>query len=62
MNEDLKKKALHDMLISTPPARTLIFVNSKKNADLVDDYLFNLDLPCTSMHGDRSQREREDAL
>ena len=45
-----------------PPARTLIFVNSKARADFVDDYLFNMGLPSTSIHSDRNQREREDAL
>jgi ATP-dependent RNA helicase DDX3X len=35
---------------------------SKRTADEIDDYLFNLDLPCTSIHSDRTQREREDAL
>ncbi|KAL2391667.1 hypothetical protein ABEF95_000082, partial [Exophiala dermatitidis] len=44
------------------PSRTLIFVRSKKTADFVDDYLFNLALPSTSIHSDRTQYEREDAL
>ncbi|KAI1823686.1 P-loop containing nucleoside triphosphate hydrolase protein [Xylaria intraflava] len=57
-----KKKALLDLLNSLPPARTIIFVNSKRTADELDDFLFNLDLPCTSMHADRTQREREDAM
>lgn len=46
----------------TPPARTIVFVNGKKEADFLDDYLFNNGLPCTSIHSDRTQREREDAL
>lgn len=45
-----------------PPARTLIFVNSKAQADVLDDYLYNMGLPSTSIHGDRTQREREDAM
>ncbi|RFU33669.1 hypothetical protein B7463_g2714, partial [Scytalidium lignicola] len=57
-----KKKALYDLLLSTPPARTMIFVNSKRTADEVDDFLFNNDLPCTSIHSDRTQREREDSI
>jgi ATP-dependent RNA helicase DDX3X len=28
----------------------------------VDDYLYNAGLPSTSIHGDRTQREREDAM
>jgi ATP-dependent RNA helicase DDX3X len=58
----LKKQCLYDLLIAMPPSRTLIFVNSKGQADLLDDYLYNLGLPSTSIHSDRTQREREDAL
>jgi ATP-dependent RNA helicase DDX3X len=29
---------------------------------MVDDYLYNKGLPVTSIHSDRTQREREDAL
>ncbi|ETN38149.1 uncharacterized protein HMPREF1541_07773 [Cyphellophora europaea CBS 101466] len=57
-----KQKALYDLLISMPPSRTLVFVRSKKTADFVDDFLFNQGLPSTSIHSDRTQREREDAL
>ena len=45
-----------------PPSRTIIFVNNKKAADFLDDYLFNKGLPSTSIHSDRTQRQREDAL
>lgn len=31
-------------------------------ADFVDDFLFNNGLPSTSIHADRTQLEREDAL
>ncbi|PYH93406.1 DEAD/DEAH box RNA helicase [Aspergillus ellipticus CBS 707.79] len=58
----LKKKCLYDLLLSMPPSRTLIFVNGKRDADFLDDYLFNMGLPSTSIHSDRTQREREDAL
>ncbi|KAA8576125.1 hypothetical protein EYC84_006286 [Monilinia fructicola] len=57
-----KYKALKDLLLSTPPARTMIFVNTKRAADEVDDFLFNAHLPCTSIHADRTQREREDSI
>ncbi|KAI1379841.1 P-loop containing nucleoside triphosphate hydrolase protein [Hypoxylon crocopeplum] len=59
---DLKKDALIDLLYSMHPARTIIFVNNKRVADEIDDFLFHKDLPCTSMHSDRTQREREDAM
>ncbi|KAI0447236.1 P-loop containing nucleoside triphosphate hydrolase protein [Xylaria telfairii] len=58
----MKKQALLDLIYSKEPARTVIFVNNKRTADELDDFLFNKDLPCTSMHADRTQREREDAM
>ncbi|KAK6330996.1 hypothetical protein TWF718_003190 [Orbilia javanica] len=61
-NFDKKRQAIFDLLASSPAARTLIFVNSKREADSLDDYLWNKGLPTTSIHGDRTQREREDAL
>lgn len=57
-----KRKALMDLLMSQPPARTIIFVNSKRTCDEIDDFLFNGGMPCTSLHSDRTQREREDAI
>lgn len=57
-----KRKALTDLISSMPPARTIIFVNNKRAADELDDFLFNQGYPCTSMHADRTQREREDAM
>ncbi len=62
VDQDKKMRALYDLLISMPPSRTLVFVRSKKTADFVDDYLFNLGMPSTSIHSDRTQSEREDAL
>ncbi|KAK6341849.1 hypothetical protein TWF730_001336 [Orbilia blumenaviensis] len=61
-NFDKKRQAIFDLLASSPAARTLIFVNSKREADNLDDFLWNKGLPTTSIHGDRTQREREDAL
>ena len=57
-----KQKALFDLLMSAPPARTMIFVNSKRAADEIDDFLYNRGMPCTSIHSDRTQREREDSI
>lgn len=48
--------------MSMPPSRTLVFVNSKVQADLVDDYLYNMGFQSTSIHSDRNQLEREDAM
>ncbi len=60
--ENVKRQALLDLLMTSPPARTIVFVNSKKSADFIDDFLYNNSLPSTSIHSDRTQREREDAL
>ena len=43
-------------------SRTLVFVETKKGADQLDDFLFRQGFPVTSIHGDRTQREREEAL
>lgn len=58
----LKRSTVLELLNSMPPARTVIFVNSKRTADELDDFLFNQGMPCTSIHADRTQREREDAM
>ncbi|KAH1436832.1 hypothetical protein KXX32_004909 [Aspergillus fumigatus] len=60
--DHLKKQCLYDLLLAMPPSRTLIFVNTKIQADFLDDFLYNMGLPSTSIHSDRTQREREDAL
>merc|ERR1711936_1191930 len=43
-------------------SRTLVFVETKKGADSLDDYLYREGFPVTSIHGDRTQKEREEAL
>merc|ERR1712183_212093 len=45
-----------------PKERTLIFVKTKRNADFLATYLSEEGFPTTSIHGDRLQREREEAL
>lgn len=41
---------------------TLVFVETKRMADMLSDFLLTNNLPATSIHGDRTQREREMAL
>ena len=41
---------------------TLVFVETKKGADQLDEFLYREQFPVTSIHGDRTQREREEAL
>ncbi|SPO00026.1 related to ATP-dependent RNA helicase [Cephalotrichum gorgonifer] len=62
VDANLKRDALTTALKSIDPCRTIVFVNSKRTADDLDDYLFNMDMPCTSMHSDRTQAEREAAM
>lgn len=62
VDQDKKREAVYDLLFASEPARTMIFCNSKPAVDLLDDFLYNKGLPTTSIHGDRNQREREDAL
>ena len=62
VDHDKKREAVYDLLFASEPGRTLIFCNSKAQVDLLDDFLYNKGLPTTSIHADRNQREREDAL
>ena len=39
-----------------------MFVETKKGADSLEEFLYRESYPATSIHGDRSQREREEAL
>jgi hypothetical protein len=45
-----------------PESLTLTFVETKKGADALEDFLLHEGYPATSIHGDRSQKEREEAL
>jgi ATP-dependent RNA helicase DDX3X len=62
VEEEDKRDALRTLLNSQPPSRTLIFVETKRSADSLDQYLYERSFPSTSIHGDRTQMEREDAL
>ncbi|XP_037646809.1 DEAD-box helicase 3 X-linked a isoform X9 [Sebastes umbrosus] len=62
--EDTDKRSfLLDLLNATvKEALTLVFVETKKGADSLEDFLYHEGYSCTSIHGDRSQRDREEAL
>lgn len=47
---------------SGPNALTLVFVETRKGADALEHFLYQEHYPATSIHGDRSQREREHSL
>ncbi|KAF1355202.1 P-loop containing nucleoside triphosphate hydrolase protein [Delphinella strobiligena] len=61
--EDVDKRSvLLDILHTHGAGLTLIFVETKRMADSLSDFLINQGFPATSIHGDRTQRERERAL
>lgn len=63
VEETEKRSFLLDLLNAAgPDSLTLVFVETKKGADALEDFLIMEGYPATSIHGDRSQREREDAL
>jgi ATP-dependent RNA helicase DDX3X len=57
-----KRSVLLDILHTHSGGLTLIFVETKRMADSLSDFLLNQSFPATSIHGDRTQRERERAL
>lgn len=62
VEEDEKRSVLLDILAAEQQGLTLIFVETKRNADYLSDFLINQGIAATSIHGDRSQSERERAL
>ncbi|XP_030765236.1 ATP-dependent RNA helicase vasa [Sitophilus oryzae] len=56
-----KRTKLIEMLKGTKE-RTVVFVETKRNADFLATFLSENDIQSTSIHGDRLQREREQAL
>ena len=46
-------------IISNPD---FLLTETKKGADYLDEFLYNRKYKSTSIHGDRTQREREEAL
>ncbi|KAI8985541.1 ATP-dependent RNA helicase ded-1 [Trametes punicea] len=57
-----KRSVLLDVLQAQGTGLTLVFVETKRMADMLSDFLLVNHLPATSIHGDRTQREREMAL
>uniref|UniRef100_A0A672J3Z2 RNA helicase n=1 Tax=Salarias fasciatus TaxID=181472 RepID=A0A672J3Z2_SALFA len=63
VEESDKRSFLLDLLSATgKDSLTLVFVETKKGADALEDFLYREGYACTSIHGDRSQRDREEAL
>jgi ATP-dependent RNA helicase DDX3X len=51
-----------DFLSRVSDGLVLIFVETKRGADYLEEVLTRHNFPASSIHGDKSQREREDAL
>jgi len=71
VNDEEKRSFLLDLLNmcgvqqngpGTPDVLTLAFVETKKGANALEHFLEREGYPVSSIHGDRSQREREEAL
>lgn len=63
VEDDDKRSVLLDILYALPPGGlTLVFVETKRMADLLEGFLAQNNFQATSIHGDRTQREREFAL
>ncbi|EAA07964.5 AGAP003047-PD [Anopheles gambiae str. PEST] len=70
VEENIKRSHLLDLLSNITKQNdgddenclTLIFVETKKAADSLEEFLYNHNFPVTSIHGDRTQAEREEAL
>ena len=62
--EDVDKRSVLLDILTThgDGGLTLIFVETKRMADSLSDFLINQDFRANSIHGDRTQREREQAL
>ncbi|KAK3019403.1 hypothetical protein RJ639_004653 [Escallonia herrerae] len=69
VQETDKRSHLMDLLhaqkangVQGKQALTLVFVETKKGADSLEHWLYNNGFPATTIHGDRTQQEREQAL
>jgi ATP-dependent RNA helicase DDX3X len=51
-----------DFLTRVPEGLVLVFVETKRGADYLEEVLMRYNFPASSIHGDKSQKEREDAL
>jgi probable ATP-dependent RNA helicase DDX4 len=57
-----KKKELLQILQSHPNDKVIVFTQTKATADIISAYLTSMGVQCTSIHGDRHQAQREEAL
>ncbi|EDO46988.1 predicted protein, partial [Nematostella vectensis] len=62
VTDNEKRDRLTQILGDAGTDRTLVFVESKRSADFLAIFLSGEGFPTTSIHGDRLQQEREEAL
>lgn len=62
VEEQDKLETLMRFLLTIEEGLILIFVETKRSCDYVEDVLCHRGFPACSIHGDKSQREREEAL
>lgn len=62
VEEEDKRSYLLDVLQNQNEGLSLIFAETKRAVDSLENFLLDRNIPCGSIHGDRQQREREDAL
>ena len=65
LEERDKQSCLLDLLdrnASNAENLTLVFVETKRGADMLEEDLYKGGFHATSIHGDRTQQERENAL
>jgi len=60
--EEHEKKEMLLELLPTIPGLTIVFCETKRMADHLEEYLYHQGFGAASIHGDRSQKERELAL
>lgn len=57
-----KRNKLLEILKDSDPAGTIVFVETKRTADTLASIISETKIPTTSIHGDRMQSQREQAL
>jgi ATP-dependent RNA helicase RhlE len=57
-----KRSLLVELLADPEMARTLVFTRTKRGADRVTRHLESENIPASAIHGNKSQRQREEAL
>jgi ATP-dependent RNA helicase RhlE len=57
-----KRSLLVELLAAPEMARTLVFTRTKRGADRVARHLDEAEIPSSAIHGNKSQKQREEAL